>query len=177
MMNLFQSIEFARVAHGEQQYGKLPYYYHLSEVLSFVGEYSNDPNAYQAAVFHDILEDTYVTEETLETLDVPLDVICATVLVTDPEGANRLERKQKLYDQFEAFSEGYVKDLASLVKLCDRFVNQRNSILDRRVKTIKMYYSEFEHFMKVFVVPSTPMALTLKLFEQRDAMKKIIEEE
>lgn len=177
MLTLFQSIEFARIAHGEQQYGKLPYYYHLAEVLSFIGEYTADTNFYQAAVFHDILEDTYVTVETLGSIGVPLDVIHATILVTDPDGANRKERKEKLYSQFLTWPESYARNMAATVKLVDRFVNQRNCILDRRVKKIQMYHDEFSRFMEVFCLPTVSNKLKNALYEQFEAMSIILKEE
>ena len=88
---------FAIEAHGDQKYGKHPYSYHLDEVAF----YSRDPFLNKGyletvAYLHDVVEDTEKS-----VLDIQnkfgFEISNAVSFITDPEGKNRKERKQKLY--------------------------------------------------------------------------------
>lgn len=130
--SLTQTAEsLARAAHRDQKYGLLPYHAHLSDVVAQMRVILALPSmsffdhelAIAGAWLHDVLEDTKVTQEEL----------CAAVgprltklvqAVTDEPGANRRERKAKIYPKIRAAGP-----LAVALKLADRIANVSNCVL------------------------------------------------
>ena len=68
-MELLQKVEeFARVSHGDQQrkFEPGPYIIHLVRVKNICAEYTSDEAILSAALLHDVLEDTPVSQEEVE---------------------------------------------------------------------------------------------------------------
>lgn len=53
----------ARLWHGQQSYGDLPYYYHLQQVHDILFDLGFNGEILDAAYLHDILEDTHCKED------------------------------------------------------------------------------------------------------------------
>jgi len=63
---IIDAIRFASVAHGDQQYGGLPYIVHpVAVMLALPNDATTDMKI--AAILHDVLEDTDVSETEIET--------------------------------------------------------------------------------------------------------------
>ncbi len=113
---------FAIEAHGAQTYGGGPYVTHLDAVAALVPDH---PPLRAVAYLHDVLEDTAVGYTVL------VDRFGATIadaveLVTDPDGANRRERKAKLHARLAGLSlAAPAPPLALHVKVADRLANVR----------------------------------------------------
>ncbi|MBP3958318.1 bifunctional (p)ppGpp synthetase/guanosine-3',5'-bis(diphosphate) 3'-pyrophosphohydrolase [Gemmata sp. G18] len=112
------ALGFATCAHHQQKrkYTGEPYVNHCSSVARIVAEYTSDEAVIAAAILHDVLEDTEVTESELR--NVFGERVAALVAeVTDPivEG-NRAVRKQAAREHLARSSpEGATIKLADLI--------------------------------------------------------------
>ena len=92
-----RALDFAKAAHGDQKrkYTGEPYWTHLVRVAEMVaGTNACTTEMVEAALLHDVLEDTHVTEYTLRTMFSPL-VAFYVLELTDPDLSfgNRAARK------------------------------------------------------------------------------------
>ncbi|HSR22214.1 MAG TPA: HD domain-containing protein [Candidatus Eisenbacteria bacterium] len=120
---LRRAYRFARAAHGSQRrrHGT-PYIEHPVAVAELAFERFGvaDGEVLAAALLHDVLEDTEVTD-----LDgFPDRTVCLVRLLTDPElappaGARRLDRRSHLWADRDA----------TVLKACDRLSNLADSLL------------------------------------------------
>ncbi|MFA5132530.1 MAG: HD domain-containing protein [Candidatus Paceibacterota bacterium] len=141
-----KAIEFAKIAHGDQKYGDKPYFQHLLEVGMAVTlskmhyKHVGDDEVICAAFLHDVLEDTEVTRKQLiEEFGVKVaDLVFA---VTDEPGISRKEKKAKTLLKIAGAG-----DAATLIKLCDRICNMRNSA---GTSFMDMYKKEAAEFKRV----------------------------
>ena len=118
--------KFAVRAHGDQKYGVFPYSVHLDAVAALAKSFG--PVCEAVAFLHDVVEDT--STQPSEILGVfGSDVASAVYFLTDPEGVNRRERKEKLHRRLAGLDpKGKTARYASLVlivKACDRLANLR----------------------------------------------------
>jgi len=150
MDTIGQVREIAVRAHGEQKYGDgRPYVVHLDEVEAIVREFGyDDPSTRQAAILHDILEDTNVTAKGLNDLGVSLEVIILVQFCTDEEGHNRKTRKAKTYERWaeEKRRDPYWLPKAIRVKLADRIGNLRSCHRNNLTGLLQMYQKEKDVF-------------------------------
>jgi (p)ppGpp synthase/HD superfamily hydrolase len=132
--------DFAVAAHGDQEYGDLPYVDHLQEVAITLCRFGvRGPIILAAAWLHDVLEDTSVTPADLAFSFGP-EVTALVVAVTNEPGANRKERAIRTYPKIRRFGKDAV-----VLKLADRIANTEHSIA-RQTPQLKMYRREFPEF-------------------------------
>ncbi|KPL02540.1 MAG: hypothetical protein AMK75_02590 [Planctomycetes bacterium SM23_65] len=140
---------FAARAHEGQTYNDEPYTVHLAEVASLVREVADGDSEpfllVATAWLHDVLEDTEATEAGLR--DTFGHAVAAAVsLLSDPEGHNRRERKEKLHRRLRSLHDRLPVERAVLVvKVADRLANVRRAAKDRP-DLLRMYRREHEAF-------------------------------
>lgn len=111
--------EFARTAHGEQKYGQAPYITHLAAVRAVLTDFGYDGALGAAAWLHDVVEDTPVTAEEVESRfgREVLDLVWAVTGI----GPNRKARNLDAYAKIAAHPPAVV------LKLADRTANAEAS--------------------------------------------------
>ncbi|QDP59489.1 MAG: putative GTP pyrophosphokinase [Prokaryotic dsDNA virus sp.] len=159
-MNLAQEIialemaeELALEAHQGQEYGNLEYGEHLADVACtvqrLVDQHFSDSIAYdptplfkmlQVAWLHDILEDTYITEDILRAKGFEEDVITSVQLVTKEEG----------YDYNEYIERIKTDQKALVVKLADTISNLSFSMVNGDSRRIAKYRKQYDLLFLAF---------------------------
>lgn len=139
----------ARRAHGDQRYGDhRPYTVHLEHVVAVMRRFLIvDEHLLGAGWLHDSIEDTELSKASLvEHLTIGFGQHSAERVgvlvdaVTDGEGKNRRERKERPYELIPT-----VKG-AILVKLADRIANVEAGYAEGQTGLIDMYRGEFAEF-------------------------------
>ena len=164
MMRVLMAQRFALAAHGDAQYGDLPYEYHLQKVVQASQDFvTEDMLAWANATrtdlqvacwFHDLVEDTDVTLNMLRAFESEI-VVAAVDAVTDVEGTCRKERKWGTPLCPGPMIKLHGSRLGLLVKLCDRIANVMASKaaaeklpLHKQKKTmLPKYRQEHEEFV------------------------------
>jgi len=148
--------------HGDQMYGKHPYLLHLAEVYTLV--HSVRPDDYDllaAALLHDVLEDTDITEE--DILEVCSEKCLMYVkAVTDEPGETRELRKSATY--LRMYNSPREEDPAMLLKVADRLANCRRAKKDGKRSKLEMYRVENPTFQKAVHRPDQPVEWWGELF-------------
>lgn len=131
---------FAWAAHNEQKYGQQSYVTgHLVEVIQVLHRFgfTEDlhPELMAAAWLHDVLEDTSITEITLQQV-FPRRVCFLVKAVTDEPGPNRKARKAATYTKIRAAGRDAV-----IIKLADRIANMEASQMNN-YELYQMYMKE-----------------------------------
>lgn len=169
----------ALVNHGEQEHGCLSISEHLADVAKHVKKhakgmpYRNEIVA--AAWLHDVIEDTDMTIEDLESYfcDAGFDpddywhVTKIVDAVTDEPGSSRKERHLNTYWKIREDAS------ATLVKLCDRRHNQSRSIKHGEIYAA-MYAKEYDYFKFALWNPSDYQDLWAELDEQNRKMREML---
>ncbi|MFD6272497.1 HD domain-containing protein [Nocardia asteroides] len=111
--------EFALAAHGDQRYGDHPYSYHLAAVRRVLDDFGYDGELGTAAWLHDVVEDTPVTAEEVESRfgRAVLDLVWAVTGI----GPDRKARNLDAYTKIAAHPP------AVILKLADRTANAEAS--------------------------------------------------
>lgn len=111
--------EFAIGAHGDQRYGEYPYSRHLAAVRGVLADFGYDGDLALAAWLHDVVEDTPVTAEEVESRfgRAVLDLVWAVTGV----GPDRKARNLDAYNKIAAHPR------AVILKLADRTANAEAS--------------------------------------------------
>jgi len=126
--------EFAIKAHGTQKYGKMPYEYHLQQVVSKLtywrdlGQWEITDECLAVAWLHDCMEDCSVTENELAQ-HFGKEVAYQVLLLSKLGSIS--------YNLYIA----YIKDspVAKLVKMADTLCNLEASLLSGELKRINKY--------------------------------------
>ena len=150
-------LEYATAAHAGQKrkYTDDDYIIHPIAVAKLVQAQGGDDNMINAALLHDVLEDTPVTHAELRTIlhnilsiESAEDVLSLVVELTDvftkeafPE-YNRDSRKQ-----FEALRLAYVSDRAKAIKRAD-IEHNSESILDHDPEFAKVFLKEKKNLLE-----------------------------
>ncbi|MFD3745975.1 HD domain-containing protein [Nocardia sp. NPDC058633] len=113
--------EFAIAAHGDQRYGDRPYVTHLAAVRGVLDDFGYGGELGLAAWLHDVVEDTPVTAEEVESRfgRVVLDLVWAVTGI----GPDRKARNHNAYTKIAAHPR------AVILKLADRTANAEASPL------------------------------------------------
>lgn len=134
-MNIVQRAkEFAIKAHGTQKYGKMPYEYHLQQVVSKLihwrdlGQWEITDECLAVAWLHDVLEDTETSLTDLE--DHFGDEVGYQVLILS-------KNEPYPYDVYISLIKK--EGVAKLVKIADTLSNLEASILSGEMKRINKY--------------------------------------
>ncbi|MEV0436459.1 HD domain-containing protein [Nocardia sp. NPDC050413] len=114
-----QAREFAVAAHGDQRYGERPYVAHLAAVRGVLDDFGFGGDLAVAAWLHDVIEDTPVTAEEVESRfgRAVLDLVWAVTGV----GSDRKARNLDAYTKIAAHPR------AVILKLADRTANAEAS--------------------------------------------------
>lgn len=117
-LNVAQTLKFIKQAHGDQLYGKLPYWTHpravaLTGKKIFGGKFNSD--AVKTAFLHDVVEDTNISLDELSKLGFTSEVIEAVDLLTKDKGLTYKQNIEKI------ISSG--NSLAMMVKYADNYEN------------------------------------------------------
>ncbi|MFE7722645.1 HD domain-containing protein [Nocardia rhizosphaerihabitans] len=111
--------EFAVEAHGDQRYGDHPYITHLAAVRAVLDDFGYNGSLAVAAWLHDVVEDTPVTAEEVESRfgREVLDLVWAVTGIGPDRKARNLD----------AFSKITAHPPAVILKLADRTANAEAS--------------------------------------------------
>lgn len=117
-LNIPQTLNFIKQAHGDQLYGKLPYWTHPRAVAMtgkkiFGNRFNSD--AVKVAFLHDVVEDTNISLEELSKLDFAPEVIEAVGLLTKNKALNYSQNIERII--------GSGNNLAMMVKYADNYEN------------------------------------------------------
>ena len=117
-LNVAKTLEFIKQAHGDQLYGKLPYWTHPRAVALtgrkiFGKKFNSD--AVKTAFLHDVIEDTPSTLDDLRNLDFDEQVVQAVGLLTKDKSLNYEENIKKIIAS--------KNPLAMMVKYADNYEN------------------------------------------------------
>lgn len=132
--------ELAVKSHGEQKYGNEPYEFHLQSVVDTLKRFGFDSNnnmdapLFIAGWLHDSLEDTTLSKYEIEK-EFSSEIADLVWRVTDEEGLNRKERKEKTYLKIRE------SESAIILKLADRIANVESSLKFNK-GLLKMYQKE-----------------------------------
>lgn len=117
-LNVVQTLQFIKQAHGDQLYGKLPYWKHPRAVALtgrkvFGSKFNSD--AVKVAFLHDVVEDTHIGLDELSKLDFDPMVIQAVDLLTKDKTLSYEQNIQKIIQSGNK--------LAMMVKYADNYEN------------------------------------------------------
>ena len=117
-LNVPQTLQFIQQAHGDQLYGKLPYWTHpravaLTGKRIFGSKFSSD--AVKVAFLHDVVEDTNTTLADLSKLDFSPEVIEAVGLLTKNRALTYAQNIEQIINSGNL--------LAMMVKYADNYEN------------------------------------------------------
>jgi len=117
-LNINQTLKFIQNAHGDQLYGKLPYWTHpravaLTGKKIFGSRFNSD--AVKTAFLHDVVEDTHISLAELKKLDFSDEVIEAVGLLTKDKTLSYSDNIKKII--------GSGNKLAQMVKYADNYEN------------------------------------------------------
>lgn len=142
----------ARQAHRGQKYGEKPYTAHLEEVVAICEKYAETKSTgplreilSELAWLHDSVEDTTLTaEEICEAFG--LFTMYCVLLLTDPPGLPRKERKAISHEKLKAVRDNEPMCVALIVKAADRLANIRSCVRDNAKDMLEMYRKEHAAF-------------------------------
>lgn len=144
--DIIKARDFAIKAHWGQMYGSLPYIDHLDSVALICKKYKLPEYVQVAAYLHDIVEDTHVSANQI-SLNFGYDVATLVYAVTDAEGKDRTERKEKTYPKILAHPYGV------FLKLADRISNIECSLRSKESTMIDKYLHEHKAFFEKLYTP------------------------
>lgn len=152
--------DFAIKWHGDQKYGNEPYIVHLDHVNEITRRFELPINIQIAAYLHDILEDTdCIFEEVWD--EFGWEIAQLVFLVTDEDGDNRRERKQKTYPKISS-NPGAV-----LLKICDRLANIEQA-KQNNIGLFNMYKREHNEFLDGLCIAGTRYGLMGEMVGELD---------
>jgi len=162
---------FAIAAHSAagqvRKYTGEPYHVHPAEVAQIVTARGGDQAQICAAWLHDVVEDTAVTNELIET-EFGKDVAELVGWLTDvskPEDGNRAERKA-----IDREHTAQAPKRAKFVKLADLSSNTK-SIVEHDAKFAKVYLAEKRLLLEEALFDADPVLLAevYRLLEEGEA--------
>ena len=125
--------------HGNQKYGDHPYEVHLDHVVGVLRRFGvEDTDLLAAGYLHDVVEDTEATTKIVElfTNERVAELVDA---ISDGEGRNRKERKERPYRLIPTVED------AIILKLSDRIANLENGHANES-SLVGMYRKEQPYF-------------------------------
>ena len=137
-LNIPQTLNFIKKAHGDQLYGKLPYWTHPRAVAMtgkkiFGNRFNSD--AVKVAFLHDVVEDTNIGLDELSKLDFAPEVIEAVGLLTKDKTLGYSQNIERIINSGNP--------LAMMVKYADNYENWTGDKSDwdpdRAAKSQKKY--------------------------------------
>ena len=142
-----KALDFATKAHGNQvrKYTGEPYTNHLVEVMNIVRTVKSDDSMLAAALLHDTIEDTSVTEADVkkEFGDRIAKLVVELTDISKPEDGNRATRKAMDRDKLAK-----VSDDAQTIKLADLISNGKDIAINDP-KFAKVFLNEKRQLLEV----------------------------
>ena len=145
-MNIVQlAKEFAINAHGNQKYGKMPYEYHLQQVVSKLmywrdlGQWNITDECLAVGWLHDVIEDCHISLNTLEQNFG--DEIAGQVMMLSKHGLVPYQTYIEIINKHP---------VAKLVKMADTLCNLEASILSGEMKRINKYSRQLTLLTEVY---------------------------
>ena len=142
-----KALDFATKAHGDQvrKYTGEPYTTHLVEVMNIVRTVKSDDSMLAAALLHDTIEDTSVTEADVkkEFGDRIAQLVVELTDISKPEDGNRATRKAMDRDKL-----AMVSDDAQTIKLADLISNGKDIAINDP-KFAKVFLNEKRQLLEV----------------------------
>lgn len=165
---------FVTAAHGavnqKRKYTGEDYIVHPIEVAEILAKLAFSPIALQAALLHDVLEDTNVSPSTLMTCfgKEVFDLVIELTKVTKPEDGNRETRMKIELDRLAKAS-----DLAQSIKVADLISNSR-SIVKHDKEFAKVYIAEKEALLDVLTRANKELLIQARaiIAEAREELAK-----
>jgi len=161
---------FAVMAHsGQVRRDGEPYVFHPIGVALQVAKIVKDTDMISASLLHDVIEDTNITHDDLETEFNENIANLVQELTIDEKEKEKVGKKIYLSKAFLQMS-----DEALLIKLADRFHNVRALIVLDDVKFIQKYYKETIYILEKLTareLNDNHMTLLYKLFRALRAIK------
>ncbi len=163
------SRDFAAEKHQNQKWGVYSYTEHLNRVEKVVDYFLEKCNllSYKnilkiSAQLHDVVEDTDITSEEISTLfgDKISNIVWC---VTDENNS-----KEAVYQKIKS------NLLGAYLKLCDRYVNQEETIKGSHPKYLKKYINQSEDLLNSVRQHQDLKILILALENQVDEMKNML---
>jgi guanosine-3',5'-bis(diphosphate) 3'-pyrophosphohydrolase len=149
--------ELATIAHGDQKrkYNGDPYVTHTFRVADVVKEHGGDDSQVMAAILHDVLEDTPMTEqELLEEMmlivepNIAIDVVRLVKELTDIfTHENYPEYNRKARKEMESIRMGKISPRSQTIKYADLLDNGKD-IMKNDPKFGELYIKEKETILK-----------------------------
>ncbi len=153
---------FAIDAHAQQRYGKHPYSVHLDAVADIVRPFG--ALAEVIAFLHDVVEDTDITVEQIQSVFGGLVANCVSI-VSDEPGPERAARKQATYKKMSCVQGAH--QLALIVKAGDRLANTRACLENQNTRLLAVYMNEYKAFKAAAFRPG----LCDSLWQELDALQ------
>lgn len=142
-----KALDFATKAHGDQvrKYTGEPYTNHLVEVMNIVRTVKSDDSMLAAALLHDTIEDTSVTEADVRKEFGPriAQLVVELTDISKPEDGNRAFRKAMDRDKLATVSND-----AQTIKLADLISNGKD-IAVNDPKFAKVFLNEKRQLLEV----------------------------
>lgn len=138
MLPIDKAILVAQRCHANQTYGIFPYIYHVMSVVELSQQLGYDEVIQVACALHDTMEDSDLTYNDIKQ-NFGVEVADIVFAVTDADGKNRKERKEKTYPKIAAIKK------AIIVKVLDRCANILRSI-EEGSRFVSVYKSEDAEF-------------------------------
>lgn len=162
------AIDFATKAHGDQKrkYINTPYIEHPIAVATLVSSVTSNEHILSAAILHDVVEDTPVTLQDIESkfgIIISRIVEGLTDVYTSENHPNikRLERKK-----LECYRIWKTSDTVKTIKLAD-LIDNTSSIVEHDPNFAKVYLREKEELLKVLSEgDSTLLQLAIKTLKE-----------
>lgn len=123
MTILERGLLVAERGHANQHYGIYPYIYHIRSTVDVAIKLGYDEIIQVCCALHDIFEDTGISYNDIK-VNFGEEIADIVYAVTDELGKNRNERKSKTYPKIASIKK------AIIVKLCDRYANIEQSLLE-----------------------------------------------
>jgi (p)ppGpp synthase/HD superfamily hydrolase len=144
---IFDALTFASEAHKGQvrKYTAEPYIVHPIEVAGIVRSVSTDKHMIAAALLHDVVEDTSVTNKVIQAFfgNKIASLVEMLTDVSKPEDGNR-----KLRKQLDLQHTALASPEAKTIKLAD-LISNIPSIIEHDKNFAKVYVSEKRELIKV----------------------------
>lgn len=149
-------------AHGTQAYDEYyPYKKHLDDVVAVLRRFGYSGKFIVAGYTHDIIEDTELSYSKVKKLfgfEIAEMVFC----VTDEQGRNRKEKKEKTLPKTASNPD------AIILKLADRIANIEHG------GKIDMYAKEYTEFKTFLFAPSPSSASAMWEYLDKLLMKELV---
>ncbi|MGH1402880.1 MAG: HD domain-containing protein [Alphaproteobacteria bacterium] len=132
---------FAITAHTDQKYGDHPYSVHLDAVVQHLTPYGE--TAQIIGYLHDVIEDTDISYDDIKH-EFGIFIADCVAILTDENGSNRTERKEKTYAKMSNIHGDF--ELALTVKAADRLANLQACIQNNNQRLLGIYLKEHPTF-------------------------------